>query len=199
MAILITGVAGFIGSNLAKVRLKQCEIVFGIDNFCRGSEKNIKELKQNKNFAFENVEMTDLTEYETTIDIFCQKNNITELWHLAANSDIAAGIESPDIYLKNTFLTTYNSLLVMKKFKIRNLFFASTSAIYGDLGNRILFEEIGPLFPISNYGAMKLASEAIISAAAEQYLSNVYIFRFPNVIGIPATHGVILDFINKRS
>jgi UDP-glucose 4-epimerase len=44
---------------------------------------------------------------------------------------------------------------------------------------------------------MKLASEATISAAAESYLERAVIFRFPNVIGVPATHGVIYDFINK--
>lgn len=197
MAILITGVAGFIGSNLAKERLMQGEVVFGIDNFCRGSEKNILAFKSNINFTFEKVEMTNLKEYEAAISVFFQTETISELWHFAANSDIPAGIESSDIDLTNTFLTTYNSLLIMKKFKIKNLYFASTSAIYGDLGQQVLFEEIGPLFPISNYGAMKLASEAIISAAAEQYLSSAYIFRFPNVIGIPATHGVILDFIKK--
>ena len=55
----------------------------------------------------------------------------------------------------------------------------------------------GPLFPISNYGAMKLASEAAISAAVESHLKHAYIFRFPNVVGVPATHGVILDFVRK--
>jgi UDP-glucose 4-epimerase len=60
-----------------------------------------------------------------------------------------------------------------------------------------LTEDIGPLFPISNYGAMKLASEALISASVESFLKKAYIFRFPNVIGTPATHGVILDFIHK--
>jgi len=53
------------------------------------------------------------------------------------------------------------------------------------------------LMPISNYGAMKLASEALISASLESFLDKVCIFRFPNVVGVPATHGVILDFIRK--
>lgn len=58
-------------------------------------------------------------------------------------------------------------------------------------------EEIGPIFPISNYGAMKLASEAAISAALESDLERVWIFRFPNVVGPRATHGAIYDFIHK--
>jgi len=51
--------------------------------------------------------------------------------------------------------------------------------------------------PISNYGAMKLASEAQIRAAVESYLDRANILRFPNVVGTPATHGVILDFVHK--
>src|SRR5206468_2788013 len=58
-------------------------------------------------------------------------------------------------------------------------------------------EDLGPLFPISNYGAMKLASEAAISAALEAYLERVWIFRFPNVVGSRSTHGVIYDFTQK--
>ena len=56
----------------------------------------------------------------------------------------------------------------------------------------------GPLIPISNYGAMKLASEAAILAACEKWLDQCFVFRFPNVVGAPATHGVIFDFINKQ-
>jgi UDP-glucose 4-epimerase len=84
----------------------------------------------------------------------------------------------------------------MREHKIPRLAFASTSAIYGDL-NQKLTEDIGPLFPISNYGAMKLASEAAISAAAESFLERAWIFRFPNVVGSRATHGAIFDFIHK--
>ena len=58
-------------------------------------------------------------------------------------------------------------------------------------------EDTGPLIPISNYGAMKLASEAVCFAAYESHLQNLRIYRFPNVVGIPPTHGVILDLVNK--
>jgi UDP-glucose 4-epimerase len=116
---------------------------------------------------------------------------------MAANSDIPAGISNASIDLNDTFITTFNTLEVMKEFDIRAMIFASSSAIYGDLGGRALVEDIGPLLPISNYGAMKLASEAIISAAVESYLDYGFIFRFPNVIGVPATHGIILDLVRK--
>lgn len=199
MAILITGVAGFIGSNLARQFLAQGKSVVGLDNLCRGALANIADLQSNANFTFYQTELSDLFAYESCVVHHLQKANtsISEVWHMAANSDIPAGIGNADIDLRDTFITTFNTLEVMKKHSIPVIAFASTSAVYGDLGDALLTEDIGPLFPISNYGAMKLASEALISASVESFLEKAYIYRFPNVIGTPATHGVILDFIHK--
>lgn len=197
MAILITGVAGFIGSNLARKFLAEQKTVIGIDNLCRGSLANIASLQANARFTFAQFDLCDLVSYEKCISDYLKNQAITEVWHLAANSDIPAGISDAAIDLRDTFMTTYNTLEVMKRHQLEVLAFASTSAVYGDLGERLLDEDIGPLFPISNYGAMKLASEALISASVESFLKRAYIYRFPNVIGTPATHGVILDFIAK--
>ena len=197
MAILITGVAGFIGSNLAAKFLTEGKVVFGLDNLCRGSIGNIAQIQSNLQFTFSQIDLSDLRSYRTSVSKLVQQESITEVWHMAANSDIPAGITDAAIDLRDTFMTTYNTLEVMKQHQIPVLAFASTSAVYGDLGERLLDENIGPLFPISNYGAMKLASEALISASVESFLQAAYIFRFPNVIGTPATHGVLLDFIEK--
>ena len=123
---------------------------------------------------------------------------IDTVWHMVANSDIGAGVADPNVDLKDTFLSTFNVLVAMRDAGIRKLAFASTSAVYG-MHDRVLEENIGPLFPISNYGAMKLASEALISAAVESYLERAWIFRFPNVIGPRATHGIIFDLLTKLS
>ena len=74
--------------------------------------------------------------------------------------------------------------------------FSSTSAIYGDTIEE-LTEEFGPLFPLSYYGASKLASEGFVSAYS--YMNDIqsWIIRFPNVVGERTTHGVIHDFIKK--
>jgi UDP-glucose 4-epimerase len=116
---------------------------------------------------------------------------------MAANSDIPAGVADAAIDLRDTFMTTFNVLQAMKLLQIPVMVFASSSAIYGEITDRALAEDTGPLFPISNYGAMKLASEAAITAAAESYLKQAFLFRFPNVIGVPATHGVIYDFVRR--
>src|SRR5581483_5834963 len=55
------------------------------------------------------------------------------------------------------------------------------------------------LLPISTYGAMKLASEALISAAVESFLERAWIFRFPNVVSARATHGILVDLFAKLS
>ena len=92
-------------------------------------------------------------------------------------------------------MSTVSILKIMKKLSLK-AFFSSSSAVYGYNQNK-LHEDIGPLMPISNYGAMKLSSEAIISASLESFLDKACIFRFPNVVGVPSTHGVIFDFIQR--
>ena len=84
----------------------------------------------------------------------------------------------------------------MQPSAIPQLVFASSSAIYG-AHDGVLAEDTGPLFPVSNYGAMKLASEGAITAALETFLKRAWICRFPNVVGGRATHGVIFDFLKK--
>jgi UDP-glucose 4-epimerase len=194
---LIVGGAGFIGSQLAKVLLSLDYQVTVIDNFSRGKSEYLEKCTTNIRFKILNFNVAEASQCENAFLEAKLNGKVTEVWHLAANSDIPAGVLNPDIDLRDTFLTTFEILKAMKKFKIKVLNFASSSAIYGDFGDEIIHESIGPLLPISNYGAMKLASEAQISAACEGFLKRANIFRFPNVVGVPATHGVILDFINK--
>lgn len=197
MTIFITGVAGFIGSNLAGALLQRGEEVVGFDNLHLGSTRNLESLLDHPNFTFEVVDLADIDAYRRALRALHLRKQITEIWHLAASSDIPAGIANPHVDLRDTFMTTFNTLLLMKEIEVGTIAFASSSAVYGDLGDRNLTEDMGPLFPISNYGAMKLASEAAISAALESHLNRAFVFRFPNVVGVPATHGVILDFVRK--
>jgi len=197
MTVLITGAAGFIGSNLVRVLLGRGAKVAGLDNLSLGSPRNLGRASANPDFLFQQVELADLDAYRDALRRVHARDPVSEVWHLAASSDIPAGVADPRVDLRDTFMTTFNTLVLMQELKIGTLAFASSSAIYGDHGDRRLAEDSGPLFPISNYGAMKLASEATISAALESHLERALVFRFPNVIGVPATHGVILDFVRK--
>ena len=193
---LVTGAAGFIGSHLADALLARGANVTGIDNLKLGRRENLSLALKNPRFKFFEADMNDLSAFGKIIAEQSKPASFSTVWHMAANSDIRAGVADPDVDFRDTFLTTYNLLKLMREHKIPRLAFASTSAIYGDL-NQKLTEDIGPLFPISNYGAMKLSSEAAISAAAESFLERAWIFRFPNVVGSRATHGAIYDFIHK--
>lgn len=193
---LVTGAAGFIGSHLVDRLLDRGATVVGIDNMKLGRRANLAAALQDARFTFHQADVNDLP---AIVKIVADEGGAAPFdmaWHLAANSDIRAGGADTNVDLRDTFLTTHHLLQVMRSQGISRLAFASTSAIYG-VHPGLLVEDLGPLFPISNYGAMKLASEAAISAALEAHLKQVWIFRFPNVVGSRATHGAIFDFAQK--
>ncbi len=193
---LVLGGAGFVGSNLVRALLSRKSRVTVIDNLSRGERRLLPEIGGAHNLTFIQANLASRGECEQAF-ASASRLPVDEVWHLAANSDIPAGVRDADVDMKDTFLTTFESLRCMHKHGIPRMHFASSSAVYGDWGGIPLAESLGPLRPISNYGAMKLASEAQICASAEAFLTQANIFRFPNVVGVPATHGVIYDFIGR--
>ncbi len=196
---VIAGGAGFVGCNLLPLLAREDRHLVVLDNLCRGREEYLDSARAAApgRVHFIHVDLSDSDKTLGAFDSISKIGAIDEVWHLAANSDIPAGVSDSSVDLRDTFMTTYSILEAIKLYNIPSLHFASSSAIYGDLNGLQLHEEIGPLLPISNYGAMKLASEGLISAAVESHLKRANVFRFPNVVGGPATHGVLLDFINK--
>lgn len=191
--ILITGGAGFIGCHLTKELLAEGNYVICVDNFTLGNEENMFDFINDKNFKF-------IKEDVVNVDNVIKKLKnikIDIIYHLAANSDIQKGGKNPQVDFHNTLETTYASLEIARTLNVKDYFFASTSAIYGDRKGELLKENLGNLGPISYYGASKLASESLISAYSYMNEMNVVIFRFPNVIGPNLTHGVIFDFTKK--
>lgn len=193
---MITGGAGFIGSNLARALLQRPSVnLLLVDDLSNGGLDLLQDVLDNPRVQFRRLDCADGR--ALTAAVGGAGGELTDVWHLAANSDIPAGVADPVVDQSRTFQTTVGVLELMRALAVPTLHFASSSAIYGDLGEILIHEDVGPLLPISNYGAMKLASEAQISAAVEAFLPRANIFRFPNVIGVPATHGVILDFVRK--
>lgn len=192
MKILVTGGAGFIGSHLCDVLIADGHNVTVVDNLVLGKVENIEHLVDNPNFRFFKEDLNN----DHAMDIIFKDGEFDMVYHLAANSDIQKGGKDPMVDYQLTFNTTFNVLQMIKKYEVKKFFFASTSAIYGETYD-VLNEDYGPLKPVSNYGAGKLASEAFISAFASTYHIQTWITRFPNVVGERFTHGVIYDFIHK--
>lgn len=193
MNVLVAGGAGFIGSHLCDALLEKGHTVVCVDNFSLGTRKNLEHLKDEERFTIYEADISDTKRLEA---IF-RKEELEYVFHLAANSDIQASAENPDIEYCDTYSTTYQLLSCMRKYGVKKLFFSSTSAVYGDKRDVQLKEDTTGLAPVSYYGAAKLGSEALIHAFSYMNEMQSLIFRFPNVIGPRLTHGVIFDFIHK--
>ena len=192
MKALVTGGAGFIGTHLVRELLNRGIEVVCVDNFTLGNRENVDCFLENPNYKFYNLNFEETEKFCETL----KDERIDIVYHLAANSDIQKGGRMPSVDFNDTFMTTYSTLEFMRKNEIKKLFFASTSAIYGDK-KELLTETLGGLSPISYYGGAKYASEGFISSYTFMNDLNTVIFRFPNVIGPNLTHGVIYDFVRK--
>jgi UDP-glucose 4-epimerase len=193
MKLLVTGGAGFVGSRAVGRLLGLGHEVCAVDDLSLGREDNLA--GASKLGPFELVKMDVCT--PELLGLFTRVKP-DRVFHLAANSDISRGSREPRTDLDRTFLSTYHVLDAMRRTGVRELVFASTSAIYGD-APLDLPETHGPLEPISLYGAAKLASEAYVSAYAHLYGISAWVFRFPNVVGPNLTHGAIFDFVQRLS
>jgi UDP-glucose 4-epimerase len=192
MRTLVTGGAGFIGSHLCDRLLACGEEVWCVDNLLLGRRRNIAHLEGLKRFHF--VEL-DVRDSKHLSELFSDAG-FQAVFHLAANSDIASCNANTRLDLELNQLTTLSVLEAMQAHGVRRLFFAGTSAIFGE-ADAVLHEDYAPLQPISFYGASKLAAEAYISVFAHTLGCHAVVLRFPNVVGEHATHGVIYDFLQK--
>src|SRR5262245_16859811 len=192
MRTLVTGGAGFIGSHLCDRLLEQGQEIWCADNLVLGRCRNIAHLEARPNFRFVEIDLLN----EAAVTKLFADVRFDTVFHMAANSDIAAGVSNVRLDLERNQLTTISILEAMKAHGVGRLFFASTSAIFGET-SAVLYEDTSPLRPISFYGASKLATEDYISVCAHTFGVCAVILRFPNVVCERATHGVIFDFLRQ--
>lgn len=194
---IVTGGSGFIGSNLVKQLLSAGQEVVSIDNFSiNGGLKPEWDFDHSHLTRFQ----TDVSELSLGIkkDLIEKiKDRSLAIWHLAANSDIQNSATDPYPDFRNTLGTTLGVIEIAKFNKVSQIIFASSSAVYGDHDGIAVSETELKLNPTSNYGVMKLCSEKILLNFCEVNAVPLRIFRFPNVIGTPLTHGVINDLFRK--
>jgi UDP-glucose 4-epimerase len=189
--ILVTGGAGFIGSNLVDSLLEKGNKVTVFDNFSSGKIEFIKHHLENPNFAFVKGDLLDTEAIENA----CQAVDL--VFHVAANPDVKLGASDTKVHFDQNILATYNLLEAMRKGSAKKIAFTSTSTVYGEAKVMPTPEDYGPLIPISLYGASKLACEALITSYSHTFDMQAWIFRFANIVGPRSTHGITVDFIKK--
>jgi len=183
MKILITGCAGFFGSNLSEYLLGKGHIVIGMDNFNSYyspavKEYNIREFKDNENFKLYHVDILNVEELEKVFS--AETPDI--IVHLAAWAGVTYSIDHPDIYIETNVQGTTNMAEMGVKYKVKNLIYASTSSVYGS--NPVPFTEDMPIKdPKSPYPVTKYAAELMLRAYSENFGLPVTIFRIFNPQG----------------
>lgn len=191
--VFISGGAGFIGSHLVDRLLmkdRTGEIVV-YDNFTSGQKWHLSRHDGNRQLRIVEGDMKDLKKLTEAM------SGCGVVFHLAANPDIAKAVTQPDIdFWEGTYLTQ-NVLEAMRLNGVKNIYYTSGSGVYGEDPQTHFAEDYGPCFPISTYGAGKLASEALICSYCHMFGMSGRAFRFANVVGPRQTHGVGYDFIRR--
>lgn len=191
--VFVTGGAGFVGSNMCELLVHAGAKVIVYDNLGSGRYELVKPLAGRKNFLFHKADLLDRERLSKAMG----GSEIDLVIHLAANPDVALGTKQTSLDLEQGTIATYNVLEEARRNDIHDIMFSSSSVVYGIADVLPTPEEYGPLLPISLYGASKLASEALITSFSHLYGMDYYIYRFANVIGRNATHGVVIDFLRK--
>ncbi|RCW45006.1 MULTISPECIES: NAD-dependent epimerase/dehydratase family protein [unclassified Halanaerobium] len=158
MKHLVTGAAGFIGSNIAKELIKNEEEVIGVDCFTDYysrdlKERNIKELKNNSNFKFIEADLLKMNLNELL-------DKVDYVYHQAAQAGVRSSWGKDfEIYSRNNILLTQKLLEAARKSKeLKKFVYASSSSVYGDT-DKLPMQENNRLQPVSPYGVSKLAGE----------------------------------------
>lgn len=183
--IFVTGVAGFIGSNLAARLLKDfdCKVV-GLDNMNDYYDVNIKEwrLEQLKNDRFTFIK-GDLSDKGTIEEIF-EKYNPAVVVNLGAQAGVRYSITNPDAYIQSNMIGFYNILEACRHYPVEHLVYASSSSVYGS-NKKVPYSTDDKVDnPVSLYAATKKSNELMAHAYSKLYNIPSTGLRFFTVYGL---------------
>ncbi|MDD2709498.1 MAG: GDP-mannose 4,6-dehydratase [Verrucomicrobiae bacterium] len=184
MQVLVTGGAGFIGSNLTDQLLADGHSVVVLDDFNDYYQpdfkrQNVLQMKKNSNCR---IVEGDITSRQTVRDLF-GSHRFDMVIHLAARAGVRASLKDPFLYQRVNVEGTLNILEAMREFGVKKLTFGSTSSVYGS-NTKIPFSESDPLFnTISPYAATKLAGEALCRSYSHLHKLDIAVVRFFTVYG----------------
>jgi UDP-glucose 4-epimerase len=191
MRVLVTGGAGFIGSNLVDRLLADGHSVTAFDNFSTGQHAFLETASRQPRFRLVQGDLLDSAALQAAL------SGHDFVFHLAANADVRFGLERPARDLQQNTIATFHVLEAMRASGVRRIAFSSTGSIYGEPG---VFPtpETCP-FPVqtSLYGASKVAGEGLIAAYCTGFGFQGYVFRFVSILGERYTHGHVFDFYKR--
>ncbi len=184
MTIIITGAAGFIGSNTSEYFVRSGCKVIGIDNFDTFygreiKEKNIENLLKNPDFSFHEA---DIRNKDQMNDIF-SGNSINAVIHLAAKAGVRPSIEHIEDYYDVNINGTVCLLETMKKHQVKKMLFASSSSVYGNNPVIPFSEDQNVDNPISPYASTKKSGELLCHVYHHLYGFDITCLRFFTVYG----------------
>jgi UDP-glucose 4-epimerase len=188
---LVTGGAGFIGSNLVDRLLARGDEVVVYDNFSTGRRQFLRGALDHRRCSLVEGDLLDQAALGAAM------RGVDFVFHLAANADVRFGTEHPAKDLEQNTIATFRVLEAMRANGVKRLAFSSTGSVYGEAAV-IPTPEDAP-FPVqtSLYGASKLAGEGLISAYCEGFGFSGWIFRFVSILGERYTHGHVFDFYRR--
>jgi len=182
--ILVTGVAGFIGSHLAKRLLEEGYELSGLDNLNNYYDPQLKkdrleQLINHPNFKFTKIDFTDQDKTRS----FFKKQPFEQVIHLGAQAGVRYSLENPQAYIDANLTGFLNILEGCRQHNIRNVIYASSSSVYGGTIKSSFSENDRVEQPLSLYGASKIANEAMAHAYAHLYNIQMIGLRFFTVYG----------------
>ncbi|MEJ9151436.1 dTDP-glucose 4,6-dehydratase [Bacillus smithii] len=182
MNLLVTGGAGFIGSNFVRYILEKYPN-YKVVNYdlltYAGNLENLKEVENHPNYTFVKGSINN----RELVDYIVKTHKIDVLVNFAAESHVDRSITDPSIFLKTNVLGTQALLDVAKTNNIKKYIQISTDEVYGTLGETGYFTEETPLAPNSPYSASKASADLLVRAYHETYGLNVNITRCSNNYG----------------
>lgn len=190
---LIVGGAGFIGSHFTDrlLGMAQTERVTIYDNFSSGKEWHYAGHLDDPRLSVVRADVADLE------SLTASAGGHDAIIHLASNPDIARAATEPTVDFDAGTLLTNHVCEAARVAGVSMILYASGSGVYGDIGATEAGEDLGPLLPVSTYGASKLAGEALLCSYAHMFGLRGRVFRFGNVVGRRQTHGVGFDFVRR--
>jgi UDP-glucose 4-epimerase len=191
LRFFFTGVAGFVGSNVADRLLEAGHEVVGFDNFSTGQNAFIEKANTYKQFQLVRGDLLDHGSVREAM------RGCDFVLHFAANADVRFGTEHPRRDLDQNTIATWNVLDSMRELGVKRIAFSSTGSVYGEPEVFPTPEDCPFPFQTSLYGASKLAAEAMIAAYCEGFGMQAYIFRFVSILGERYSHGHVFDFYKQ--